>query len=242
MANSKVNKTIFITLPVPAKINYSRDRVIDMTGNPNFVTPLPSLATVTTVTDDLETKEFAAQGGGTAQIAARDAAEEVWKNTMRQEADYVDTIAQGNVVIITSAGFTATDIQRTPKLAPVKPGNLILKHSDNTGEIFFNCDAVPDAESYVAVLSTDAAALNITALGTQLMIELPAPNGAPAPLAAPPPSPAPVSNGLLVIDASKERKKTIRGLTSGKRIHAKMYCFNAAGRGPDSDAISIMVA
>src|SRR3990172_1730011 len=110
MATSKVNKSLFILLHPSLKITYSRDRVIDMTGNPNFVTPLPSLATVTTVTDDLETKQLAAEGGGTAQIAARDAAEEVWKNTMRQEADYVDTIAQGNVVIITSAGFTATDI------------------------------------------------------------------------------------------------------------------------------------
>ena len=241
MATSKVNKTVFIELAVSAKITYGRDRVVDMTGNPNFVTPLPSLATVTTVTDDLETKQLAAEGGGTAQIAARDAAELVWDNTMRQEADYVDTIAQGNVVIITSAGFTATDIQRTPHAAPAKPVGQRFISTQQSGTVIFTCDAVPSSESYVAVLSTDAAALDITVAGTQLMIELPAPNSVPAPLAAPPPVPAPVSNVLLVINASKERKKTITGLESGKRIHAKMYCFNSAGRGLDSDAISIMV-
>ena len=189
----------------------------------------------------METKQLAAEGGGTAQIAARDAAELVWDNTMRQEADYVDTIAQGNVVIITSAGFTATDIQRTPHAAPAKPVGQRFISTQQSGTVIFTCDPVPSSESYVAVLSTDAAALDITVAGTQLMIELPAPNSEPAPLAPPPPVPTPVSNVLLVIDASKERKKTITGLESGKRIHAKMYCFNSAGRGIDSDAISIMV-
>ena len=100
--------------------------------------------------------------------------------------------------------------------------------------VFFSCDPVSDAESYIAILSADAAALDISTLGTQLLIELNA--------AAPPPVPAPVSNVLLIIDASKKREKTISGLTAGTRIHAKMYCFNAAGRGPDSDVTFIMVA
>ena len=238
MAKSKANKSGFIQLTVPAKIIYSRDRVVEMTGNPNFVTPNPSLATVTTVTDDLETKELAAQGGGSAQIIARDAAALVWDNTMRALADYVDSIALGNTVIINSAGFTPTDVEGTPHALPAQPGNLKHSPSKVNGEIFFSCDAVPDAESYVAVLSTDAAALGIVTLGTQLMITLNA--ATPAPLAAPPAPPA-SGNVLLVVDASKERRKTIRGLESGKRIYAKMYCFNSTGRGPDSDVVSIMV-
>jgi len=235
MATSKVNKSIFIDLSVPAKITYSRDRVVDMTGNPNFSSPSPSLATVTTVTNNLETKQLAAQGGGPAQTAARDAAEVIWNNTMRSLADYVDGIALGDVVKITSAGFTATDIARTPHLVPVKPLNLTLKHSPVSGAVILNCDVVPDAEGYVAVLSTDVAAIDIAVAGTQLMIRL---NTEPVLLAAPPP----VSGTLLVIDSSKERKKTIIGLETGKRIYAKMYCFNAAGRGADSDSNSIIVA
>jgi len=240
MAKSKANKSGFILLTVPAKIIYSRDRVVEMTGNPNFVTPSPSLATVTTVTDDLETKELAAEGGGTAQTIARDAAELVWDDTMRQLADYVDLIAQGNTVIISSAGFTPTSTERQPTQPPVKPLNLILKRSEETGAVFFSCDPVPDAESYVAILSTDVTALDIAATGTQLMIELNA--ATPAPFAAPPPVPAPVTNILLIIDVSSQRKKTIRGLTPATRIYGKMYCTNTAGRGPDSDVNSIMVA
>ncbi len=241
MAKAKVKRD-FIQLPVAEKIEFSRDRVVDMTGNVNFATPSPTLATVTTVTNDLETKHLAALGGGPMQTAARDAALLVWNDTIDKLAVYVEGIADGNVTILTSSGFEPTKTESTPKQAPVKPGNLILEHSATSGVVFFSCDPVPDAESYVALLSTDAAALDISTNGTQLMIELPVPNAVPAPLAAPPPVPTPVSNVLLVIDASKERKKTIIKLESGKRIHAKMYCFNAAGRGHDSNVISIMVA
>ena len=238
MAKAKV-KRAFTNLPVSGKIQFSRDRVVDMTGNANFPTPSPALATVTTVTNDLETKHLAALGGGPMHTAARDAAELVWNDTMDKSAAYVETIADGDVTILTSSGFTPTSTERQPRQLPEKPENLKMKRSDETGVIFFSCNPVPDAKSYIAILSADAAALDISTLGTQLMIELNA--ATPAPLAAPP---APPSSGnvLLIIDASKKREKTIRGLTAGTRIHAKMYCFNAAGRGPDSDVNSIMVA
>jgi len=235
MSLSKVKKQTFILLPVTAKIIYSRDRVVDMTGNANFPTPNPSLATITTVTNTLETKELAAEGGGPAQTEARDTALEVWNNTMRSCADYVDSIALGDRDIITSAGFTPTDVQGTPHGAPAKPTGQKFISTQQEGAVIFTCNAVTDAEGYVAVLSTDAS-MPATSLGTQLIIHI-EPSAA-APLAAPP---APVTSSIVVIDASKERKKTIRGLESGKRIYAKMYCFNSAGRGQYSDVISIMV-
>ena len=108
-------------------------------------------------------------------------------------------------------------------------------NGEETGVIFLSCDVVPDAEGYVAILSTDVASLDIPANGTQLMIEL---NGAPDLLAAPPP----VSGILLIIDVCSQRKKTIRGLSPTTRVYGKIYCTNTAGRGPDSDVNSIMVA
>ncbi|MBI4931086.1 MAG: hypothetical protein HY841_10010 [Bacteroidetes bacterium] len=230
MPTAKVNKTIFIELPVQAKIIYARDRVVNMTGNANFVTPVPSLATVTTVTNTLETAELAAEGGGPAQTVARDAALLVWDNTMRSLANYVDSIALGDTVKITSAGFTPTDTARTAHLAPAKPTGQKFIHTDESGAVIFTCNAVPDAESYVAVLSTDPA-IPVTTVGTQLII-----GGS-----ASGPGPIPIGSPFIVIDASKDRKKTIRGLPSGNRIYAKMYCFNAAGRGLDSDVIFVMV-
>jgi len=223
MATSKVKKEIFLRLPVTAKITYSRDRVLNMTGNPNFLTPVPTLAIITSVTNALETAELAAEGGGPAQTIARDAALATWESNMRSLANYVDSVALGDTVKITSAGFTPTDVAGTPHGVPAKPEGQKFIHTDESGAVIFTCDSVTHAEGYVAVLSTDAA-IPATTLGTQLIIG----GSASAPT-------------FIVIDASKERKKTIRGLESGKRIYAKMYCFNSAGRGLDSDVISVMV-
>ncbi|MBI4931803.1 MAG: hypothetical protein HY841_13635 [Bacteroidetes bacterium] len=241
MAKAKVKRE-FINLSVDAKIQFSRDRVVDMTGNANFTTPNPSLATVAAVNNDLETKHLAALGGGPMQTAAQNAAELVWNDTMGKLAVYVEITADGDVTKITSAGFHPTSTEKQPTHAPVKPANPNMKHSDNTGEIFFSCDAVPDAETYIALLSTDAAALDIAATKTQLMIELNPQSSTPVPIPMPPPVPVPASSVLLIIDVSSQRKKIITGLASGTRIHGKIYCTNSAGRGPDSDVISIMVA
>ena len=227
MAKAKV-KRAFTNLPVSGKIQFSRDRVVDMTGNANFPTPSPALATVTTVTNDLETKHLAALGGGPMHTAARDAAELVWNDTMDKSAAYVEGIADGDVTILTSSGFTPTSTERQPRQLPEKPENLKMKRSDETGVIFFSCNPVPDAKSYIAILSADVAALDISTKGTQLMIKL---NAA-----------SPAQPTLLILDISSHRKKVIRGLTPGTRIYGKIYCTNTAGRGPDSDAISIMVA
>ena len=153
---------------------------------------------------------------------------------MDKSAAYVEGIADGDVTKITSAGFEPTKTELSPKQAPAKPENPDMKHSDNGGEIFFSCDPVPDAESYVALLSTDITALDISTAGTQLMIQLNPASPAPVP-------PSERRNTLLIIDMSSQRKKIITGLTSGTRIHGKIYCTNSAGRGPDSDSISIMV-
>jgi len=226
MKKAKV-KLNFIKIPVSNKILFGRDRVVDMTGNANFLTPTPSLATVTSVTNMLETKHLASEGGGPAQTVARDTAEEVWNNTLRSLANYVDGIADGDTVKITSAGFHHTKTQASPRQVPAQPGNLKHNPSKVNGEVFFSCDAVPDAETYVAVLSPDFSALKISHLKTQLMFRFHSAESTP--------------DALLVIDVSSQRKKIIRGLESGKRIYAKMYCTNSAGRGPDSDVISIMV-
>ena len=48
-------------LTVPAKIQYVRRLATAVTGNPNFATPIPSVATLTAQVDGLETKYNDAQ-------------------------------------------------------------------------------------------------------------------------------------------------------------------------------------
>ncbi|MBK5285292.1 MAG: hypothetical protein JJE25_07790, partial [Bacteroidia bacterium] len=147
MAKSKVKRD-FIKLPIPEKIQYARDRVDDMTGNANFTTPAPPLLTISAAALDLEKKYNLAQGGGPADTIAQNAAEEVLDDLMRDEADYVDDVADGDPVIISSGGFTPTQTEPSPVQKPAKAENLKLKHLDQPGSISTVCDKVENAKAY----------------------------------------------------------------------------------------------
>ena len=233
MAKARV-KLDFIKFTIPQKIEFVRDRVVDMTGNANFPTPDVALATITTAVDDLETKHLAAQGGGAAQTAAQDASEEALDELMRDEAGYVTRIADGDVVMITSAGFAFTQTELSPVAIPDKVKNLTLKHSDQIGTILTTCDPVENAKGYVTVI-TDMQNAPITEQNESIVFETAA---APAPLAAPP-SPAP-SAGFVLFNADTFRKTIFKGLKSGTRYYVFKYAFNAQGTGTNSDVISIV--
>ena len=66
---------------VPTKIENARHYVTAMTGNPSFTTPSPTLASITTAVNNLETAYNAALGGG-----------KVLKATMRDKEIILDTL------------------------------------------------------------------------------------------------------------------------------------------------------
>lgn len=212
-------KLDFILLSVPEKIQFGRDRVVDMTGNALFPAPDVPLPVISGACDDLETKYNAAQGGGPAETAAQDAAEIVLDDLLRKEAAYVDRIADGNVVKITSAGFTPTETVHVPLAAPLKPENMKLKHGDQPGTILISCDKVEDAKGFVTIITTDQNAV-IAVAGQDVNVSGLA--------------------GTLVLNASSSRKTTHGGLVSATRYYVRRYAFNAAGRSPDTDVISIV--
>ena len=212
-------KLDFILLPIPEKIEFARDRVIDMTGNSNFTTPDPGLPLISTAADNLETTYNEAQGGGPAETTAQDAAEIVLDDLMRKEAGYVDRIADGNVVIITSAGFTPTETVHTPLAPPLKPENMKLKHGDQPGTIMISCDKVEGAYGFVTIITTDQNAV-IAVAGQDVNVS--------------------GLTGTLILNASSSRKTTHGGLVSATRYYVRRYAFNAAGRSPDTDVISIV--
>ncbi|MBI4929846.1 MAG: hypothetical protein HY841_03725 [Bacteroidetes bacterium] len=231
MAKARVSLE-FIKLSVAPKIQYVRDRVGDMTGNPNFTTPDVPLATITTAVDDLETKFNAAQGGGPAQTAAQNASEEALDDLMREEAGYVTRIADGDVVKITSAGFTATQTEPTPAAIPAKVENLTLKHGDQSGTILTNCDVVEGAKGYTTII-TDNASAPLTVQNGSVVLQM----GATSPI----PVPVPVGQNLfLLFNAATSRKASFSGLTSGTRYYCWKYAFNSKGKGADSDVVSII--
>lgn len=223
MAKAKV-KINFIKLAVPQKIQYAKDRVIDITGNGNFTIPEPPLADITSAANDLETKYNLAQGGGPAQTTAQNESEKVLDERMRKLAAYVSRIADGNVVIITSAGFTPTQTEPSPLGLPGKAENLVLKHGEQSGTILTECDKVNGAKGYVTIITVSAAP-PLAIVNGAVVIQ----------------STAVVPAGLFIlVHTSTNRKAIYSGLVSGTRYYIRKYAFNAAGKGADSDVINIV--
>lgn len=96
-------------LSIPRKIEKARFIVISMTGNANFTTPSPTLVTITTNVNALETASIAAAGGGADDTANMHAKELLLDLSLKSLAAYVEGIANVNPLsaeaIILSAGM-----------------------------------------------------------------------------------------------------------------------------------------
>jgi hypothetical protein len=95
--------------------------VTKMTNNPSYPTPTVALGDITTANNTFAAAITAAAQGGTQLTAAKNAAREVLVSLLRTQAAYVESIAQGDLTVLLSAGFwnTATERTRKPLLKPV---------------------------------------------------------------------------------------------------------------------------
>jgi len=144
--------------------NASREQIADkidtvktaMTGNANFTTPNPSLATLGTAGTTLRTKIAAiatAQANLQTAVADADAAATAAINLLNQEAAYVDTTSGGDAVKIQSSGFDVASAGGPIHMTEVT--NLGAAVGDSPGEIDLNWNPVPGAKSYEIQTSTD---------------------------------------------------------------------------------------
>jgi len=83
---------------IPEKVEKGRFIVTSMTGNANFPTPSPDLATITTQVNELETASIAAAGGGVDETANMHAKEHVLDLSLKSLAAYVESIANSDPV------------------------------------------------------------------------------------------------------------------------------------------------
>jgi len=120
----------FTRLSNAEKVEFGRNVVTKMTGNPSFTSPDIPLAQITTMCNTLEAAFNAAQGGGSQQKSALKAASIQWDTLMYKEADYVNRIADGNGTMMLSAGFYTTH-QPMPALHP----EFRVEHGNLSGEV-----------------------------------------------------------------------------------------------------------
>lgn len=121
-----------------------------MTGNANFATPNPTLASlgtlITTASTKIATYNSALTAADTA-LADRDAAILALKAALTQEAAYVENVANGDAVKIESAGMgvrgLATPVGPLPQVM-----SLIVAPGANEGHLDVSWDPVYGAAAY----------------------------------------------------------------------------------------------
>lgn len=144
-------------LTVPDKVQFMRQVVTQMTGNANFTTPAPTLASITTKANALESSFNAQQ---TAQQAAKAAttnlgtAEDAADAALNSLANYVEEASGGDTAKIESAGMT-TRAPKTPTTSLPAPQNLSSSAGDEDGVLDLVWDPVPKAKGYEVQTSPD---------------------------------------------------------------------------------------
>ena len=154
MAKVKLNLS---TLGDDQLLQKANDLKTALTGNANFTTPLPALASVATL---ITTGQSKLTAFNTAQAAAKQATTD--KNTAMDNlrtalgtwGEYVQLTSGGDASKIQSAGM---DVQaaRTPTVTPNQVANLGITAGDNAGELDLQWDPIPNAKTYEVQSSPD---------------------------------------------------------------------------------------
>jgi hypothetical protein len=149
MSRIKLN---FNQLPIPQKIAKAQQIVAAITGNPNFPTPTPTLASVTTDINDLSAAFTAAQAArqtAKEKTSDQNAKEDTLDQTVQQLAAYVQSVAGNDESKILSAGMDTRSVSVAGSEPASQPQALTPTEGDRDGEIDLTWDKVPGSKSYV---------------------------------------------------------------------------------------------
>ena len=126
-----------------------------MTGNANFPTPNPAIATVTAAREELVQAVAAAKSRAIADIALRNEKSRVLHDLLINLVRYVNNVASGNVEVALSSGFELAK-RPEPSTSLGKPEKLDVRVSDFEGCVELSWKVVEDARMYqVYICETD---------------------------------------------------------------------------------------
>lgn len=146
----------FTRLRAALLLLFGRNVVTMMTGNPAFATPFPTLATVTTALDALETTAEAALDRSKVAIANRNADYATVLSLLRQLAAYVESHSVEDVAVLISSGFEP--VKGAIPVGPLQtPSTASLRQGPISGSIRARIPKVRGAYSYNWRVALDSA-------------------------------------------------------------------------------------
>ena len=165
----------FATLPDVELDAFVENVIASMATNPNYILPAPTIAVLTSASNTFKNALAATVQGGTMATAAKDAARATLVALLRQEANYVQGIANNNLAVLLSSGFESvtTSNAQTPLDKPA-----ILKIINGvSGQLKLRGTAIANAKSYEMRKMTvpgvwDAATVIFTKARTMIWVGL----------------------------------------------------------------------
>lgn len=128
--------------------------ISSMTGNPNFTMPVPTLASLTAAKTAYDLAFSAAQTKDINKIAVKNDKKELLILHLRQLANYVELISNGNRTIMLSSGFELTK-EGTDSVLLGDIHNFVISDGRNPGQIVSKCDGVENVASYLHSCTLD---------------------------------------------------------------------------------------
>jgi hypothetical protein len=155
MAKAKLGLS---TLTPQEIIELTNQIVTAMTGNANFGTPNPPLATITTQKNTTTTSITAydtSKAATEAALLTRDANVTTLKNLLTQLVGYVENVSGGDAAKIQSAGMSVRASTTAPVGAMTQVLELVLSQGDFEGTLDVVWKPVRGAKSYEIQISAD---------------------------------------------------------------------------------------
>lgn len=149
-------KLDFKRLPLAEKIIKTRQIIKNLTNNPDFPTPNPTLAHLTATVSALEAKVVetqAARQAARALTAEQSEMEDTLDKEMAEIGAYIETTSGGDEKKILAAGVGVRSSAATHDITA--PAAFSLTEGDHNGELKAHWDRVDNSRSYVLERSPD---------------------------------------------------------------------------------------
>ena len=124
-----------------------------MTGNANFINPIPTLPAIQDVLDNYSAALIDAASRDRNKVALKNQYRSELTELMRQLGNYVNTVCMGDVAKLTSSGFTLSKLP-LPRHIGV-PQNLIILQGINAGVMVAKVNPVAGATGYLFEVVAD---------------------------------------------------------------------------------------
>jgi len=141
----------FARLPDAELGTFAENVVAKMTGNASYPTPVVPLAELQATLNAFTTALAAAEQGGKQATANKNAARESLMALLRQEAAYVESVANDDLPTLLSSGFEAVKTDRTQIPLP-KPVVDKISNEQST-QLMMRLQPVPTARAYEVRMS-----------------------------------------------------------------------------------------